>query len=119
VRRAGRQLHDGDAVLLGSSTKSEIKDRKLLVEIARQQDHALGRAGLVDSGSLEPEHQLCGKSVADLGVDRIRSDHTLCELRPRVGVLVGEPCATDHADRLRAVSGFDLGQPIACEPQGP
>ena len=57
-------------------------------------------SSIVARGS--PEHHLGGQAVAELGVDRVGADHRLGELRPRVGVLVGEAGAADHPDRLGA-----------------
>ena len=48
----------------------------------------------------KPRDEVRIEPVAELCVDVVGADHRLRELRPRVGVFVGEPRPADHCDRV-------------------
>ena len=57
------------------------EDRQLLLEVgAEQQDGAAGRAGLVDGGPGQAEHDLGRQAVAELGVDVVGAETPLASL---------------------------------------
>ncbi len=102
TRRVRCHLDDPYAVAHDRVAQSQEEDGKLLFEVGPEQQHgAAGRAHLVDGGPREPEHQLGGQAVAQLGVDVVGADDALDQLGPGVGGLVGEPGAADHAHPSR------------------
>ena len=93
------------------------QDGQLLLGVGSDDDHgAPGRAHLVDGGAGQPQCHLGGQAVAELGIDVVGADDALGQLRPGVGILVGEPGPADHPDRRRSV-GVDGGaQCTRCRP---
>ncbi len=86
-------------------TQPKEQDGQLLLQIWAQQEHgAARRADLVDGGARQPEDDLGGQTVAELGVDVVGADDAFGELGPGVGGLVGEPGAAEDCYRLGAAA---------------
>jgi hypothetical protein len=81
----------------------EIEDRKLLVQIGCEEDDEPRVDRVVDRGARQREEHVGRQAVVELRIDRVRTEHRLRELRPRIGVLVGKARAADDADATGAV----------------
>ncbi|CAB4559479.1 unannotated protein [freshwater metagenome] len=72
-------------------TKAEEQNRKFFLDVGTEQQNGATRsADLVDCCTRETENYVGRKSIAELCVDIVGSKNTLEQLRPCVGIFVGE-----------------------------
>ncbi len=98
--------------------QAEEENGELLAQVAGQGHEDRRRAGLVDGRPGQAQHEIGGKPVAQLGVDRVGADDALGELGPGVGGLVGQPGPTDQRHRVGAAGVLGRAEPVRGGGQG-
>jgi hypothetical protein len=110
--RVGRgDLDDAQALRHHGVAEAQVQDRQLLLEVGCEQHDGAGCARGVDRRPGQAEHGLGREPVAHLGVDVVRPEDGPRELRPGVGVLVGQAGPAQHGHR-RGVAVDGTGQPV-------
>ena len=91
------------AVLDDRVLQADEQGSQRLLRVGTQQDDRGTRAtGVVDRGLRQAQDRVDRQPVTELGVHVVRPDHTLDELRPRIGRLVRQPGAAEHRQAARA-----------------
>ena len=112
ARRTRCQLDERGAVLDDRVTQAQVERPQLLFRVrAEQHDDATWRAGVVDRGARQPQHEIGRQTVTQLTVDVVGAEHALGELGPCVRSLIGEPGPAQHCD----ARGVGVGQGAGCD----